>query len=334
MRIAILFDGASRPGAAPDLVIDETIDAVERALAADGHVVQRVAATGDGGWERPIGAGAFDLVFNLCEGVDGDASAEPEVIARLEMLGLPFTGASSRAASLCLRKPEVNALLADAGLPVPPFASVARGHAPPDVGFPAICKPAAEDASIGVDQTSVVRDGGALAERVSAMHERWDEVVVQRYVAGRELNVGMLGDELLPISEISFARMPAGLWPIVTYRSKWDAGSVEDVGAAPVCPADVSDALATELRRLALAAWRAIGGTGYGRVDFRVDDGGRPWILEVNANPDLAPDAGLARMAGAAGLDHATLVRRICALALAERGSARRLPDVSTMAGA
>jgi D-alanine-D-alanine ligase len=101
-----------------------------------------------------------------------------------------------------------------------------------------------------------------------------------------------------------------------------------------VCPADVSDALATELRRLALAAWRAIGGTGYGRVDFRVDDEGRPWILEVNANPDLAPDAGLARMARAADLDHGALVRRICALALAERGSARGLPDAAAMASA
>jgi D-alanine-D-alanine ligase len=322
MRIAILFDRASRPGAAPDLMIDATIAAVEQALAADGHVPLRVAATRGGAWERELRDGAIDLVFNLCEGIDGDAMGEPAVIERLESLGVPFTGASSRTAALCLRKPALNARLARAGLPVPPFARVARGDVAPDVGFPAICKPAAEDASLGIDQGSVVRTAGELALRLHAMHGRWSDVVVQRYVAGREMNVGIVGDEPLPISEISFARMPAGLWPIVTYESKWHAGSVEDAGATPVCPAELPGALAGELRRVALAAWRAAGGTGYGRVDFRVDELDRPWVLEVNANPDLAPDAGLARMACAAGLEYPALVRRICALALAERGSA------------
>jgi D-alanine-D-alanine ligase len=204
------------------------------------------------------------------------------------------------------------------------------------VGFPAICKPAAEDASIGVEQRSVVRSVRALTSRLDAMHDRWDEVLVQRYIDGRELNVGILGTEALPVAEISFADMPKGLWRIVSYRSKWQTGSDEDVGAAPRCPADLPPEIAEELKRIALAAWRAVGGEGYGRVDFRLDRNGRPWILEVNSNPDIAPDAGLARMALAAGLDYGALIRSVCELALSRQlvpatdrwGLAQRLSGV------
>jgi D-alanine-D-alanine ligase len=168
-----------------------------------------------------------------------------------------------------------------------------------------------------VEQRSVVRTGRALAERVAAMHERWSEVLIQRYIDGREVNVGVLGDMALPISEIRFDGMPRGRWRIVSYRSKWETGSDEDLGTQPQCPADLPPELAAELRELALGAWRLVGGRGYGRVDLRIDRAGRPWILEVNANPDLAPDAGLARMARAAGLDYGAFMRAICELALA-----------------
>jgi D-alanine-D-alanine ligase len=141
-------------------------------------------------------------------------------------------------------------------------------------------------------------------------------VLVQRYVHGREVNVGILGDAVLPIAEIDFGRMPKGMWRIVTYRSKWEDGSDEDLGAAPQCPARLPAALAAQIRKIAVAAWRIVGGAGYGRVDLRIDVRGRPWILEVNANPDIAPDAGLARMAGVAGIDYGALVRQVCELGL------------------
>jgi D-alanine-D-alanine ligase len=110
--------------------------------------------------------------------------------------------------------------------------------------------------------------------------------------------------------------MPRGMWKIVSYRSKWITGSDEDLGAAPKCPADLPKSLARELERIALEAWTAVGGKGYGRADFRIDRSGQPWLLEVNPNPDIAPGAGLARMAGVAGMDYPALVRRVCELAL------------------
>jgi D-alanine-D-alanine ligase len=315
MKIALLFDGISALGKTPDVLILDAIEAVEAALAAEGNEVVRIPVNPDGRWVERVRKGKFALAFNLCEGIDGVAVLEPAVISVLELLGVPYTGSSAWTTGICLRKNVVNALLERSGLPIPRWSVVQRGGAPPAVGFPAICKPAAEDASIGVEQRSVVRSSRALHARVGAMHERWDEVIVQRFIDGREVNVGIVGDTALPVAEIDFGGLPEGLWRIVSYRSKWDTGCPEDTGARPYCPAQLSPELSAELQRLALSAWQAVGGRGYGRVDFRIDPSGRPWVLEVNANPDLSPDAGLARMARVAGLEYTALVLEITRLA-------------------
>jgi D-alanine-D-alanine ligase len=316
VKIALLFDGASALAKSPDLLILGTVEAIERSLIAEGNQVVRIPVYGDGRWIERIRRGKFDLAFNVCEGIDGVAAFESPVISVLELFGLPYTGSSSYTTALCLHKHVVNGLLERAGLPVPRWTTVRRGGSLESVGFPAICKPAAEDASLGVEQRSVVRTTRALTTRVAAMLERWDEVLVQRYVDGREINVGILGDTVLPISEIDFGGMPRGKWRIVTYQSKWATGSDEDVGTRPSCPADLTPKLAAEVRRVALAAWKLVGGEGYGRVDMRIDAAGQPWILEVNANPDIAPDAGFARMASVAGIEYPALVRSMCQLGL------------------
>jgi len=317
VKVGILYDGAS--ATAPDQIITATVDAVAAELASEGNEIVRVPVHDDAKWIEKLRRARVGLVFNLCESIDGVATMEPPVISVLELLGIPYSGSSSWTTSLCLRKHIVNGALERAGLPVPKFAVVRRGGAIPSVGFPAICKPAAEDASIGVEQRSVVRTTRQLTERVDAMLERWDEVLVQRYIEGREINVGILGDAVLPIAEIDFGRMPKGMWRIVTYRSKWETGSDEDLGSAPRCPARLPAAVATQARKVAVAAWRLVGGSGYGRVDMRIDERGRPWILEVNSNPDIAPDAGLARMARVAGIEYGALVRRVCELGLHRR---------------
>jgi D-alanine-D-alanine ligase len=327
MKVALLFDGASALGATPDLLILETVDAIERALEQEGNTVVRLPVMTDGKWIDRIRRGRFDVAFNMCEGIDGVAELEPPVIGVLELFGVPYTGGSSYTTALCLRKHAVNAMLSHAGLPVPPWITLRRGSRIRSVGYPAIVKPAAEDASIGVEQRSVVRSARALRARVEAMLVSFDEIVVQRYVDGRELNVGIVGDTVLPIAEIDFSTMPKGLWPIVTYRSKWDTGSEEDLGSVPRCPARLASRTASEVRRVALEAWRIVGGHGYGRVDMRLDANGHPWILEVNSNPDIAPDAGLARMARTAGIEYPTLVRTICELGIARKREQQLIPD-------
>ena len=318
MKVVVLFDGISALGKSPDLAILETVEAVEAVLAADGHEAVRIPVNPDARWVERVRRAKPDLAFNLCEGIDGVASLESSVISSLELLGIPYTGSGSWTTSICLRKHIVNTMLESARLPVPRFGVARAGEPAPSVGFPAICKPAAEDASLGVEQRSVVKSARALQSRVTEMHEEWDEVIVQRFIAGREVNVGILGDQVLPIAEIDFSTMPDEYWRIVSYRSKWETGSDEDLGSVPRCPADLPDELVAELGRIALAAWRVVGGRGYGRVDLRIDESMRPWILEVNANPDFAPAAGLARMARTAGIDYASMVRLVCEQAFAQ----------------
>ena len=338
MKVAILFDGASAFATVPDQLILGTVDAIQAALVAEGNSVLRIAVHPDGKWIGKLRRAQVDLVFNMCEGVDGVAALEPAVIAVLELFGIPYTGSSSATTALCLRKHVVNSLLEKSGLPVPRFATIRPGgKLTPGVGFPAICKPAAEDASIGIEQRSVVRTARALGDRLEAMLERWDEVIVQRYIDGREVNVGVLGDQVLPIAEIDFSGMPRGKWRIITYRSKWEEGSDEDLGALPQCPAPLSARLAAEVRRTALAAWKIVGGSGYGRVDMRIDAEGKPWILEVNANPDISPDAGLARMARVAGIEYGAMIRTVCELGLARdrerREAGTRWADSQRLSG-
>ncbi|HUL03315.1 MAG TPA: hypothetical protein VLV16_08830 [Gemmatimonadales bacterium] len=316
MKVVVLYDPGADDWTAEDIRgVMKAVNEVGRIFGALGHQVRRVPVRHDMRWFQT--ARGADLVFNLCEGIFGRSEWEEHVVATLELAGVPVTGAGVWTLAVCRRKAMANTLLAQAGLPIPRW-TLAQGRIAEDFPLPAIVKPAAEDASAGLDPGSVVTDRRALRARVAAMTERFDEVLVQEYIAGREFNVGFVGDRVLPVAEIDFTGMPPGTWPILTYAAKWDTGSPEDLGSVPVCPAGVSHKLAERLARTAEAAWRAVQGKGYGRVDLRVDGQGRPWVLEVNPNPDLNDDAGLSRMARAAGWDYPELVRRIAEVALGE----------------
>ncbi len=253
-----------------------------------------------------------DLVFNLCEGVGGVSRLEVNVAYLMELAGIPFTGCTAWTIAACHRKPFLNAFLASRGVPVPrwhvPEGTVA---VPDDFPLPAIVKPSAEDASIGIEQGSVVTSAAALRDRVALVRERHGAAIVQQYIAGREVAVGFVGDLTLPLSEIDFSDLPAGAWPIVSFAAKWHEASPEYAGTQPVCPAKVDADLTDRIVRVATTAWQAVEGRGYGRVDLRIDAEGNPWVLEVNPNPDLSTDAGLANMARAHGWTYGQLVLRI-----------------------
>ena len=316
MRIVVLYDPGAEDWAPAEIrSVLNAVDEIGGVFAGMGHDIRKVPVRHDMRW-FPVARRA-DLVFNLCEGVHGRSEWEEHVVAVLEFSGVPVTGCGVWTLAACRRKAVANALLAHAGLPIPRW-TLAQGKIDESFPLPAIVKPAAEDASAGLDRGSIVTDRRALRTRVAAMTEQFDEVLVQEYVAGREFAVGLVGNRVLPISEIDFSRMPEGAWPILTYAGKWEPGSPDDLGSAPVCPANIPQKVADKLAKLTEAAWRVMQGTGYGRVDLRLDEQGRAWILDVNPNPDLNDDAGLSRMARAAGWDYAELVRRIAEVALRE----------------
>lgn len=321
MKVAILFDDVdARADATPDeRGVLEAVDAVEAVLVAEEHTVVRVPVGARAGtWTAALERAAPDVAYNLCEGVAGHSALEPHAAAVVELLGLSMTGCPSETLALCRRKDRVNALLGQAGIPVPAWTVAWPGRAPEHaarvaagwVRFPAIVKPAGEDGSVGITQASVAHDEATL-ERALAAAAPWGDVLIQEFVGRREVVVGIVGDEVLPPAEIDFGALPAGLSPMVSYEAKWSAGSAEDAGTLPVCPAEVPAEVEVRARALAADAWRLVGGRGYGRVDFRLEDDGSLFVLEVNPNPDLAPVAGLARMARAHGWSYGELVARI-----------------------
>ena len=145
-------------------------------------------------------------------------------------------------------------------------------------------------------------------------------VIAERYVEGREINVTLMGSgehvEVLPLHEIDFAAMPADRPRIVSYAAKWDEKHVDYAGTKPVPLRDASPQVIAAIERVSLAAWRAVDLRDYGRVDLRVDDAGVPWVIDVNPNPDISPDAGCTRAAAAAGLSHPQMVDKIARVAL------------------
>ncbi len=317
MKIAILYDSGAESWTDEDIrQVLEVVAGIGRILRERGHEVIRVPVRDGLAWLSKCRKA--DLVFNLCEGVGAVSRLESLVVGTLELTGVPFTGCRTRTISLCHNKPLVNSFLSAQGVPTPRWVQP-RGHrVPADFPLPAFVKPAAEDASVGIDQGSVVTSRRALESRVVKLTEQFDDVIVQQYVHGREFAVGFVGDQTLPISEIDFSSMPDGAWPILSFDAKWNTGSAEDVGSQPVCPAKVPKVLSERLLGVAKQAWATVGGTGYGRVDMRVDEQNQPWVIEVNPNPDLSEDAGLARMARAAGWEYEELVLQIADAALAE----------------
>lgn len=320
MRIVILHDGGSEDWSAADVAaVLGNIREIDQILRAAGHSTEMVPVyLGDVSWlDRCQKA---DLVYNLCEGINGHARFEDYVVAALELVRVPFTGCRSWPITICHRKHVANTLLQSAGVPVPAFALVHGAVIPDGVRLPVIVKPSMEDASVGIDEGSVCLTPQALLERLAKVTALWEDVLVQEYVAGREFNVGFVGGTALPISEIDFTGLGAGKPPIVTYAAKWTPGSDYDLHTVPVCPAPVDAATAELLVSIAERAWRTMAKCeGYGRVDIRLSADGTPWVLEVNPDPDLSSDAGLARMGRAYGWDYPTLVLQVAEEAL-ERG--------------
>lgn len=323
MRIAVLYDGGWDTCDAKDVAsVLESVNEVQAALRSRGYETTSipVRAPSDFSWLPRVRKA--DAVFNLCEGIGGHSKYEDFVVATLELTGVPYTGCKPWAVTVAHRKHVANTLLARAGAPIPRFVLSNGNRVPSDLTLPVIVKPAAEDASVGIDTGSVCTTKRALKKRLAEMVEQWDEVLVQEYVAGREFNVGFIGNDAIPIAELCFDNMPEGSWPILTYAAKWDVGSPEDLGSIPVCPADLTAEMQKRIISVARDAWQSLcGAEGYGRVDLRVDAAGQPFVLEVNPNPDISDSAGLSRMAKAQGWEYDELICRIVDEALSRSSS-------------
>jgi D-alanine-D-alanine ligase len=286
-----------------------------------------------------------DIVINLCESVAADSRGEMIIPCLLDTLGLPYTGSSALSLGLALHKDKAKDLLKARGVSTPGFARVDRLEdvALVDLPFPLIVKPAREDASVGITGDSVVHDRASLGRAVEAVLRTFHQpALVERFIPGREIYVPLLGNHprrALPFTEIQFGKHFDDRPNIVTYAAKWEAGSA-DYQNTPTAPCLLEDpALEARILKTAMDAFAALDCQDYGRVDMRVSPEGVPYVIDINPNCDLHPDAGFAKAARAAGIDYPALASRLVEIAL-ERAhghpptrrkgpGAARLPDPS-----
>jgi D-alanine-D-alanine ligase len=323
---AVLYNPPSLPPDHRDYASEADVVAVARAIASI------LVEAGFEAWLQPAAPPLIDLlgeltntspdlVFNLIEGFAGDTSGESHITGLLELLRIPYTGCPPEAQSLCHEKGRTKALLRGFGLPTAPFA-VATTDEEIDLPFdgPYLVKPDAQDASLGIDQGSVIVGRATVAERVALLRREYGpRVLIEAYLPGPEYNVGVLAlpePVALTTAEVTYAERP-GKWPILTYDAKWDIGSAEDLASPIRCPADLDPELAEILGALAIAAFVATGCRDYARVDFRLDSCGEPMILEVNPNPDIGPTAGWARALIASGRDYGATIVALARQAIA-----------------
>ena len=257
--------------------------------------------------ERTLHELAPAVVVNLVESLEGRGRLVHLVPALLESLGLPFTGCSASALTLSSDKPLAKRLLAAAGVRTPAtFAPGARSGR-------WIVKSVWEHASLGLDDGAIVAAASAAQTIERRRAEHGGDWFAEEFVPGRELNVALLaersGPRALPVAEIRFDTFPADKPRIVGYAAKWDTDSFEYRNTPRSF--DVEPELAASLRRVALDCWALFRLDGYARVDFRVDERGTPWVLEVNANPCLSPDAGFAAALAEAGIGYEAGVARL-----------------------
>jgi D-alanine-D-alanine ligase len=265
---------------------------------------------------------APDLVFNLCESLCGDARNEIIVPSVLEMLDLPYTGTGALSLGLCLHKDRCKEILIAHGIATPEYTVVRQPRDLDDpalehLDYPFFVKLCHEDASVGIDERNLVAGARELAEQAHRlMAEYRQPIIAERYISGREVNVTVLGNgahvSCLPLFEIDFSAMPEERPHIVSYAAKWDEHHIDYAGTKPVPVRAVAPALAATIEQIAMDAYRALGLRDFGRVDVRVDAHGQPFVIDVNPNCDLSPDAGVARAAAYAGMDYPALIGRVC----------------------
>ncbi|MDP9001226.1 MAG: ATP-grasp domain-containing protein [Myxococcota bacterium] len=330
-RIAVLYNVDYEdhcpevdPGWAARAEVRQVAAGVAAALDAAGCDTHLISVDGDlASLRASLAEIEPDCAFNLCESLAGDARLESAVPVVLELLGIPFTGSPPEVLSFALRKDRVKRRLEAAGIPTPPGRVLTGAGEVCDLPFPLIVKPVREDGSVGISRTSVVRSPSELARAVEAVVTSLRQpCLVEQFIDGREFNVAMLGHptpRVLPLSEIVFDGLPVGAPHIVSYEAKWSGGSVDDLGTVPVLHPALPNSVAARVRRAAAEAFRAVGVRDYGRVDVRLAATGIPYVIDVNPNCDLSPNAGISHAAAAVGIDYGSFVRLLVRYALRRR---------------
>lgn len=300
---------------------------VAQGLSDCGHEVRVLGVRSDLGVIRDaIEDFRPRIAFNLLEEFHGVALYDQHVVSYLELLRMPYTGCNPRGLTLCHDKALCRKILAYHRVPGPRFAlfpMARRTQLSSRLRFPLFVKSATEDASWGISQASVVHDEKQLRERVEFIHETvGTDALVEEYVDGRELYVGIIGNQrlrVLPTIEMTFPNLPEGAPRIATEKVKWDENYQKKIGLRTEVPRDLDDRMQRRIADLTKRIYRILGMSGYARLDLRLSPDGIPHLIEVNPNPDLASDDLLADAAEMVDLSYTQMLQKILNLGLRYR---------------
>ena len=263
------------------------------------------------------------FVFNVCDGFAGDNYSASRIPKLLKELGFKHTGSRAEVIRLCTDKARAKHRLVRQGVPTPAYQIFSHPVGDVSLQFPAIVKPVHEDASMGIDERSVVTNPADMFSRVDYVVSEYSQpALVEEYITGREFSVSMWGNrtmEVMPISEHDFSAVDDPLKSLLTYESKWVEDSFTYNEFKVICPAQLAPVEEKNIKNVAVGAFHAMGLRDFGRVDIRYRDN-VPYVIDINEIPDLSPDAGFARSAGMAGYNYDQMVDRILNLALHREG--------------
>jgi D-alanine-D-alanine ligase len=293
-------------------------------LTGLGHEVKALGVHDDlGEIRRLVTEWKPQIAFNLLEGFDDVVIFDHNVVSHLELLKLPYTGCNSRGMLLARDKSLAKKLLAYHRIRVPEFEVFRAGRPvrrPKRLTFPLMVKSLTEEASIGISQASVVDSDEKLKERVEFVHDSiGTAAIVEQYIEGRELYVGILGNhtlQALPVWELFFTNMPEGAKRIATDRVKWSVKYQKKYGIDSGIATNLADGQAERIQHLCKRVYRALELNGYARVDLRLDAAGNAWVIEANPNPQIARGEDFVDSAEKIGLSYETVLQRIINLGL------------------
>jgi D-alanine-D-alanine ligase len=258
------------------------------------------------------------IAFNLLEEFDGLAVYDQNVVSYLELLRVPYTGCNPRGLMLARDKVLAKKLFSFHRIPFPEFLVAPQGRMvkrPSRLSFPLIVKSVSEEASLGISQASIVEDDGKLKERVAFIHDSVGTgALIERYIEGRELYVGVIGNgqlRALPVWELKMDKLPEDARRIATERVKWSRKYQDKYGITSEKAKNLPAGKAEEVQHLAKRVYRALSLSGYARIDLRMDGDGRLYVLEANPNPQIARNEDFADSAETAEYRYEELLQEL-----------------------
>ncbi len=331
IKILVLFEVLEPP--APDREYERRMKEEDDWLT-EGHVVTTLKAAG-----HEVHLGAIykhprevmdlverihpDLVWNFVQTFHGERYFESNIAGVLELLKVAYTGCGHRALMICQDKALSKKILKYHRVPVPPFVVSHRNRPLRRLGrsiFPVLVKPLAEEGSKGISRDSFAESEEQALARTQFLHQRLrQDVIIEQYVDGREIYVGVLGNErltVLPPRELKFSKVPDGEAKYASFKAKWDEDYRERWGIYGTFPEDLPENVQKEIKTVSKRVYRVLQMRGYGRIDMRLTPEGKLFVVEANPNPEIAQEEDIAEAAAKVGLPYGDLIERIVDLGL------------------